>query len=65
MQLASCRLVSGGEGIGEREMEMDEEVGSAVGDMTLVGALVKDPQQLRKPRGQGLYPGEVRERERE
>ena len=41
MQLASCRLVSGGEGIGE--MEMDEEVGSAVGDMTLVGALVGDP----------------------
>ena len=43
MQLASCRLVSGGEGIGEREMEMDGEVGSAVGDMTLVGALVGDP----------------------
>lgn len=43
MQLASCRLVSGGEGIGEREMEMDGEVGSAVGDMTLVAALVGDP----------------------
>ena len=43
MQLASCRLVSGGEGIGEREMEMDGEVGSAVDDMTLVGALVGDP----------------------
>ena len=42
-QLASCCLVSGGEGIGEREMEMDGEVGSAVGDMTLVGALVGDP----------------------
>ena len=43
MQLASCRLVSGGEGIGEREMEMDGEVGSAVVDMTLVAALVGDP----------------------
>ena len=41
MQLASCRLVSGGEGIGEREM--DGEVGSAVGDMPLVAALVGDP----------------------
>ena len=41
MQLASCRLVSGGDGTGEREM--DGEVGSAVGDMTLVGALVRDP----------------------
>ena len=30
MQLGSCRLVSGGEGIGEREM--DGEVCSAVGD---------------------------------
>ena len=43
MQLASCRLVSGGEGIGEREMGMDGEVGSAVGDMTLVDASVGDP----------------------
>ena len=41
MQLASCRLVSGGEGIGEREM--DGEVGSTVGDMKLVAALVGDP----------------------
>ena len=41
MQLTSCRLVSGGEGIGEREM--DGEVDSAVGDTTLVGALVGDP----------------------
>ena len=31
------------EGIGEREMEMDGEVGRAVDDMTLVGALVGDP----------------------
>ena len=43
MQLASCRLVSGGEGMGEREMEMDGEVGSAVGDLLLVDALVGDP----------------------
>ena len=42
MQLASCRLVSGGEGIGEQVMEMDG-VGSAVGEMTLVGALEGGP----------------------
>ena len=43
MQLASCRLVSGEECIGEKDMEMEGEVGSAVGDVSLVGALVGGP----------------------
>ena len=43
MQLASCRLVSGWEGIGEKGMEMGGEVGNADGEMTFVGTLVGGP----------------------